>query len=172
MYNQIFERLGAKVLQFDDQEGNDLNSVENYLNVQLPNEYQKILSDYGYSIIFDNGAKYKPLKATPFDDDKGFLSLDIIYGLNGKSSIVECNKMYAGQLPPSLLTIGECMGGDQICLDKKNGYIILWKHDSLPEEKEFFELATSFEKFVFSLQADNDMSHIEGVVKSQSYLDF
>ena len=153
----------------------DFSDIEKELDILFPSEYKNLFFEIGDdSISFEKGAKYFPDNAPPIVDKNGYLSLDFLYGVTGKDNLVQQNQVYRHQLPSNLITIGEVLSGDQICIDKINNNIVYWWHEATIDEKQTYKIANSFIDFISKLEPDNEMSinNTIGIIKSESHLDF
>ena len=127
MYNEIFNKLGARTLKRVQPANIEdiIKEVETTLKAKLPNTYKLILNNFNGSIVFDNGAKYKAKIKSPMADSLGFQDLEVIYGvLESDNDLIAKNIMFYKQLPLSVITIGEASGGDQICMNRESGHIL------------------------------------------------
>jgi len=167
------EKLGAQIYgatSMNPQQ--DIETLEKKFGVSLPLEFSEIFCHFGGAITFEKGAKFKPDEKTPWDDENGYQSLEIIYGIGeSKNSIAFQQSHYQDQLPERVLVIGEAPGGNQICLGF-GGEVFFWNH-----EKDFkhghYLIASSFSKFLHMLEpGDEEIGPTEGIVDSESWLDF
>jgi len=175
MYKKKLEKIGAKAFKkLKNNKVPDLIEIEKKLNMEFSNTHKRILSDYKSSIIFTNDIRYKPNIQTPMTTSDGYQSLYILYGIIDESkSLLKKNKQYKNILPKFLITIGETLSEDQICLDIKNGRILYWYHEAFSEDNQVFEIANSFEEFILKLEEDNEDIDIEDyIIDSESYIDF
>ncbi len=107
------------------------------------------------------GSKYSP---------GGWLSLWRLYGLGGgPESILAVAKRFEGRLPPQITPFAPEDGGNQLCLDRDSGAVLLWLHDEpYPEDSvaSFERLADSFDSWLVSLEVDPDdrLTESKGVV--------
>jgi hypothetical protein len=149
----------------------ELARVEQQLGVKLPQDYRDYLIAYAAPILFEHGAKFRPDERTPLADHAGFQSLEILYGpVAGEQGLVHKNQQYREQLAEHI-TIGEAPGGNQICLSR-SGAIYFWHHEAA-EGTAFYRIAPSFGDFVARLVADEgEIGSTEGVIESESWLDF
>ena len=78
---------------------------------------------------------------------------------------------YLGYLPLTFIPIGEAPGGNLLCIDA-SGAVYLWGHESRRGE-EAWRVASSVDKFVENLEPDaSDVGGTDGIVASESFLDF
>lgn len=176
MNNKILKQLGAHVLQVDEvlNTENELKKIESALNIEFSETHKSILNEFGGAVVFNEGAKYKPKIQSPVDDSQEFQNIEVLYGvLDDDNGLISRNRMYSRQLPPSVITIGEAPGGNQICIDRKDGRILFWYHEAENEHKMLFEITPSFDEFLSQLEPDNESqpSTSSGIDESESWLD-
>lgn len=149
--------------------------VEERLNIELPLEYKNILEYFnGNALSFEKGARYIPDVRPSIVDNEGYLGLDFLYGVvANNANIVFQNENYKEQLPSNLITIGEVLSGDQICIDKEDGSVVYWWHEALTSDEETYKIAVDFTEFINKLEeeATKPLGKSE-VIESESYLDF
>ena len=172
MYSKIMKKLASSY--FDDNliGKKSIDDVEKILNYKFPNNYRKFLNEIKMSVMFDNGAMYRPLVSSPVDAKDGTQSLEMLYGLDGRYNLVEMNQMYDSQLPDNYITIGESAGGNLICLGKVDGSIYFWYHEALYEDDMFFKIDESIDRFILNLKKDDKEVSLTGVIESESFLNF
>ena len=147
-----------------------IKSVEQILPVS--DSYRELLLAFGGAVVFDKGAKFTPDEQSPLNDKDGYQSLEVLFGLgNGKGSIEQKAKQYAGELPASFVPIGDASGGNLICVDG-NGVVHLWDHESQRNEGTW-RIATSMDELLRRLEPDDsEIGSAEGIIESESFLDF
>ena len=134
----------------------EVEALERYLDIRLPETYRKMLIRYAQEIFFDIGAVF-PLDApTSWSHNDQFQDLDFFYGF-GKDGIRENIAAYVGeQIPDWLIPIGGTMAGNQICLaidgDDK-GAIYFWDHEHA-DGTGLYLVAPSFDDFLNMLKPD------------------
>lgn len=165
--------LGARV--FGEQTENaaiELRVIEALM--PIPATYQEILTEFRGAVVFEGGARFATDEVSPLNDKDGFQDLEIIFGLGrGKHSILHEMERYEEQLPPSFVPIGGAPGGDLICVDK-HGAVYLWDHESNVGEG-CWRVSPSVDEFFKKLEPDDsarDVGNPDGIVESESYLDF
>lgn len=164
-------QLGPRLLggKFSESAG-EINSVEQVL--PLSNSYREMLLTFGGAVVFDNGARFVSDEESPLKDKFGYQSLEVLYGLgNGKNSIEQKAAQYAGELPASFVPIGESSGGNLICV-AGDGAVYLWNHEGQRNEGSW-RIAASIDEFVNRLESDDsEIGSTEGIIESESFLDF
>ncbi len=176
MNNEILSKLGARSLKKSEIPDIDskLEEIESFFNIKFSETHKSILKKFGNAIVFDEGAKYKPKVNSPLDDSEGFQNIEVLYGISDNDNgLINKNKMYSEQLPPSIITIGEAPGGNQVCINKDNGKVLFWHHEADNEENMLFEIAPSFDEFISQLKPDNESQSINSsaIEESESWLD-
>jgi hypothetical protein len=171
MAHDQLSKLGARLL--GEKSGHleqALKSAEQI--VPMPLSYREILLEFGGAIIFDNGAKFTCDEHSPLSDKNGYKSLEVLYGLgNSKNSIEQKASQYEGQLPPSFVPIGESSGGNLVCVNG-TGSVHLWDHESQQSEGTW-RIAASIDEFLKRLEPDDaGIGSTEGIIESESFLDF
>ena len=165
--------LGARALEEDSRNKCSISQVESDLNVTFTDAYKSVLKGFDSSIVFDYGAVYKPAQKSPVDTYDGFQSLEILYGLQGDSNLVNKNKMYKEQIPDDFVVIGESIGGSQMCISRRSGKIYFWFHEAEFEDNSLFEIAESVDDFIKGLVRDDmNNSGKREIDESGSFLDF
>lgn len=174
MFTEVMKMLGARVLEDNDSDLSlDLTSVEVQLGVNFSDQYRRLLQEYEGSIVFDNGAQYKPAIKSPVDYKDGHQTIEILYGLSGKSNIVNKNKMYGKQLPLNIITIGESSGGNQICLSIKDGKTFFWHHEAITDDSSLYKIADDLDALIANLKPDNSgRSNDREIDESGTFFDF
>lgn len=127
---------------------------------------------FGGAVVVDNGAKFKSDEQSPLNGKDGYRNLEVLYGLGkGKDSIEANVARYAGELPESFVPIGELAGGNLICVDG-DGAVQMWDHES-PRNGETWRVAPSVDEFLKRLEPDDSgIGSTEGIIESESFLDF
>jgi hypothetical protein len=132
-------------------------AIERELEFRFPKEYRSFLCDYGAAVFFGEGAIYRPLEPSPIVDDKGFQSVNTLYGpVDGRFGLDDVNRRFYDQLPPHVLAIGEAGFGDAICLaivGAEAGRLYYWYHED-PDERRIYLIARSFDEFVDMLEPE------------------
>lgn len=173
MYSENFKDLGARALKAESAEQCTFAQIDSELNIRFTDKYQSLLKSFNDSIVFDSGAIFKPKKKSPVDTIDGFQSLEMLYGLQGDSNLINKNKMYNGQVPEGYVVIGESIGGNQICLSCEDGKVYFWFHEAEVEGDSLFEIASNIDDFLEGLFNDNAQpSNKREVDESSSFLGF
>jgi len=164
-------QLGPRLLgeKSSDLEG-AIKSAEQVLPIS--DSYREILLAFGGAVIFENGAQFKSDEPSPLNDKNGLQRLEVLYGLgNAENSIERETLRYHGELPTSFVPIGESSGGNLICVDG-DGAVHLWDHESQRDEGTW-RIAASIDEFVNRLEPDDsEIGSTEGIIESESFLDF
>lgn len=171
------ESFGAKpaslLLDLLKESVNGLESVTK----QLPDSYRSFLLHFGVSVLFDVNVVFKALQPSPWADDKGYDSLESLYGLaeSGKEyTVFVMADTYRDDLRNQWLPIGASSGDNQIliCLNGvMPGQIWFWDHGANPVFNEFevisgmTKIANSFEEFVDMLETQDEELDTSGVIK-------
>ncbi|NCG69078.1 hypothetical protein GWJ21_14475 [Bacillus coagulans] len=112
--------------------GNKLALLEQKYNISLPNEYKTFLESYD-EIFFENDVSFKPIEKSSLTTKDGRQYFDGFLGLESKDSIFNYIESYKERMPDSLIPIGECPGGNLICIGVKEpvlGKVFFWDHES------------------------------------------
>lgn len=173
MLIESLKKLGARSVKNNSLNKRAVFQVESELNITFTDGYKSVLSGFDNSIVFDHGAMYKPVQNSPVDTLEGFQSLEMLYGLQGDSNLVDKNRMYKGQIPEDFIVIGESIGGNQICLSRSSGKVYFWFHEAEFEDNSLFEVAPIVDDFIKGLVRDEMLdSGNREVDESGSFLDF
>ncbi len=171
MLDDIIQKLGATGFGALSPELT-ISEVELKLGISLPKSLTAILRHFSRSVIFNNGAKFRPSEKTPVDDSEGFQNIDILYGpIEDQNGILKKNAMYLDQLPNGLIAIGETTEGNQICLNSKRN-IVFWHHEALQDSQSTYLISSDFETFLSSLEPDSVSSNSYKIDGANSFLDF
>ncbi len=169
----FLSKLGTRTLKEDFSDQCSYEQIRSELSISLPNEYVSVLKFYSGSIVFDNGAAFKPKQKTPVDSSNNFQSLEVLYGLSGDSNLIKINKMYKDQIPAGFITIGEAVGGNQICISINGGGIYFWFHEAKYSDESLFLVSNSLDDFINSLMVDDpQLECTRDIDDSESFLDF
>lgn len=147
-----------------------INSLAQIIPMSV--SYRETLLGFGGAVIFENGAKFTCDERSPLNGKDGFQRLEVLYGLgNAENSIEEEASRYAGELPASFVPVGESSGGNLVCVDD-NGVVHLWDHESQRNERTW-RIADSVDEFLKRLEPDDSrIGSTEGIIESESFLDF
>jgi hypothetical protein len=169
-----FDRLSQLGPRFLGEKSSDLEGEIKSAEQVLPisDSYREMLLTFGGAVVFENGAKFALDEKSPLNDKDGYQSLEVLYGLgNGKNSIEQKAAQYAGELPASFVPIGESSGGNLICV-AGDGAVYLWDHEGQRNEGTW-RIAASIDEFVNRLEPDDsEIGSTEGIIESESFLDF
>jgi hypothetical protein len=171
MINSKIQELGARLIGEKVAAVGSIPKEIEYCFKVSPT-YRGLLQAIGGAVVFDKGAKYRPEKPTPLTRHDGYNSLELLFGTgSGEHSISQKIEDYKEQLPLSMVPFGEAPGGNLLCVDK-SCQVFLWDHESLEDEQPH-RVATSLDNFVANLEADNaPIGSTDGIIESQSFLDF
>ncbi|MGL5680457.1 MAG: SMI1/KNR4 family protein [Plesiomonas shigelloides] len=173
MLTMKLNELGAKNLPSDCPDRFSIEKIEIELKVKLAPLHKEILLRFCDSIVFEYGAKYKPIQRTPVDTADGFQGLEILYGLKGSQNLVAINNIYKGQVPDDFIVIGGSVGGNQICISRSSGDVYFWFHEAEFDDECMFEISKCIDDFIYGLiPDDNQWSNIREIDESNSFLDF
>lgn len=165
------DRLGPRLF---GEAYDDLELAIESLEVVLPlsDGYRELLLEFGGAVIFEKGAKFQCDERSPLNDKEGFQSLEMLYGLGcSRSSILMEGLERAEQIPDGFVPIGESSGDHLICMDRE-GAIYLWGHESSLDETGWL-IASSIDDFLGRLQPDDSgIGNTDGIIDSESFLDF
>jgi hypothetical protein len=171
MAHEKLSQLGARLL---GEKPSDLELAIKSAERVLPmsDSYREMLLTFGGAVVFDNGAKFTSDEQSPLNDKDGYQSLEVLFGLgNGKNSVEHKIAQYADELPASFVPIGEASGGNLICVGS-DGAVHLWDHESQRNEGTW-RIATSVDEFLRRLEPDDSgIGSTEGIIESESFLDF
>lgn len=159
------------------------------LSALLPNEYINFLFEFGTLDIHDKEIMIripKEFKKSCNEYSMGFVNF---YGLqNNNFNFNLLIERYKYRIPKELIPIGECPGGDQLCMGIKNksyGKIYFWEHNKERADMEFETetwepvnlLFSSFKELILNLEEQPieenkvfDESIIEKIVISEKFL--
>lgn len=173
MSDQLLKQLQARVLN-ESGSPQTLSEVETTLSFSFTGYLREVLKKYEGPVVFDNGAKFKPNEKTPVDDELGYQSIEVLYGLSsGDNGILEKYKMYKDQIPDGFISIGEAPGGNQICIEIQSLKVFFWHHESIADSESLYEIASNFDEFFSRLEPDDSqVVEPKGVNESESFLDF
>lgn len=157
MIKNILLSLGATPLHKNSTKKLKISEIENKFNFKLPSELKELYSLFTSSVIFESGAKIKPIQAAPFADNEGYQSVEILYGIdNQNNNILQQNIMYEELQQKGYFIFGASCGGDQLCLGKNDLKVYCWDHESSENEQEFYKVSTNLSSFFNALKADED----------------
>jgi len=169
-----FEKLSQLGPRLLGKKSNDLERAIKSAEQILPisGSFREILLTFGGAVVFDNGAKFTSDEQSPLNDKDGYLNLEVLYGLGkDKNCIEQKAAQYAGELPASFVPVGESSGGNLVCVDG-NGVVHLWDHESQRNERTW-RIADSVDEFLKRLEPDDSgIGSTEGIIESESFLDF
>lgn len=176
---KYFSHLNPAALNPNKVFPENIERVEQRIGLSLPQELSHLLTKIGGAVVFDKGARFKPIAMSGRETPNGHRSLNLLYGLtNDEHGLVNNCGIEQDQFPSHLLAIGETPGGDQICLDRYSPKVLLWKHD-FPEGEAITEIAPDFTDFIARLEPDEELQEPEkksladlGIIEEESHLDF
>lgn len=100
-----------------------------------------------YNVLFDESYKAFLIHCSKgFFEEEVFLQfkdnkimINELYVLDGNDSLYEQIETFLYRMPEALIPIGECPGGDQICLGVSGellGFVYLWNHEEELEARK------------------------------------
>ena len=153
--NPIFERLGAKRL-FDDPEPAPDPDLLEFLDIELPEHLLTLLLEIRGAVFFGKQALFKPLEPCGAEDEKGYASIDLLFGWSkGTYGLKELNRP-RDWFPDNLVAIADTLGGDRICLDRDTMEVVRWDHEG-DEEDAVTLIAHDFDSFIASLKTGEEV---------------
>lgn len=114
-----------------------LINIEKKYDIFIPNEYKEFTLSYD-GAFFENEIEFKPIEPSLSTTKEEKQSFDGFYGLNSRDNIIKQIERYENRMPNCLIPIGECPGGNLICLGVKEvalGKIYFWDHENELEAK-------------------------------------
>lgn len=125
--------LGVNLLSNTNQVNKQkLDIIQNQCRIKFPKEYRDFILNFD-EIPFENEITFSSMKHSSTLNDKPAYVLDAFFGLNGNDSILEQINCYVERMPDSLIPIGECPGGNLICLGVAEhvlGRVYFWDHEN------------------------------------------
>ncbi|WBW96092.1 SMI1/KNR4 family protein [Oceanirhabdus sp. W0125-5] len=115
----------------------EISNIESKYNVYIPDDFKEVLLNYE-ELFFDNEVRYTPIENSPCTSEDGRQAFDGFFGLKGSDNLAEQIECYLGRMPKSLIPIGECNGGNLICLGVDRdclGKVYFWNHENEVEAK-------------------------------------
>lgn len=103
--------------------------LEQKLTLALPEQYREYLMNFD-EVFFDNEIEFTPIEANPWTTSEGKQSFDEFYGLDDLYKHLD---LYQDRMPNDLIPIGECPGGNLICLGVKGSIldkVYFWDHEN------------------------------------------
>ncbi|MEY8713642.1 SMI1/KNR4 family protein [Mangrovibacter phragmitis] len=149
---------------------------------QFPDSYRSFLLHFGISVLFDVNVVFKAIQPSPWADDKGYDSLESLYGLfesDNEYTISEVVNTYKEDFHNQWISIGASSGGNQICIclnGEMYGQIWFWDHEADPIFNDttvisgMTKIANSFIEFVDILEVQDEQADTSGLKKIE--LDF
>jgi hypothetical protein len=150
----------------------DIQELETFLNIKLPESYVTFLLEY-------NGGRptprFYPIEGTEgvYIGDSG--GIHFFYWIDGPEDeephIKECYdirenyQIFKGRIPYNLLPIADDEGDNQVCLSlygQDAGWIWYWDHEQemeVPDYSNCYKIAESFQEFIdglFDYDFEND----------------
>lgn len=153
-----------------------VNTLES-ITAKLPPSYRDFLLYFGTSVMFNVNIVFKALQPSPWADDKGFDSLESLYGLyNGGNeyTVFEALDTYREGLYGQWLPIGASAGDNQICIclnGAMSGQVWYWDHEADPVYNDaevvsgMTRIANTLEEFIGLLESRSEEVDTSGVVK-------
>jgi hypothetical protein len=167
---------------------NVIDRIEERLHIVLSEEYKTYLQNYD-EVFFANSIIFKLKNSSANLNDIGTQIFDGFYGVTSKydETLLGQIKCYYHRMPTSLIPIGECPGGNLICLGVKGefiGKVYFWDHENeyqairesevTDEINEYWDnlflIANTFIDFTKGLEIDNTKSELDDSVIISSWL--
>lgn len=158
-------------------EGRDIEATVNFnLKKILTDNYLKLLNNYKKAILFNKGAKFKAPENIPCIST-GYVTVILLYGVSDDSNGLNYRiDFYSSILPSGFYPLGDCPGGNQICVKESTGEIYFWWHESISDDKCFYFLSDSVDTFINGLipdeNDDNSDDVTQKIVPSGTWLNF
>lgn len=140
--NNAFANLGVEQLTHDTKKSlnEQLVGIEEKYNIVFPRSYREFLKNYN-GVFFEREICFTPIEDPPNLTMERKHYLDVLFGLiseNDENSLDQQINDYSNRMPNNLIPIGECPGGDLICIGLKgiiSGMIYFWDHENEPQAK-------------------------------------
>ncbi len=175
MIEKKFTQLGYELV--GKRSTNSEKAIEvvcDQIGAKLPAAYVKMLRTFETAVRFKNEVVFTPIEPSGWAGDDGKLSVDEFYGpKRGSSGLLENIKTFEGNVPDSVIPIGDSSGGNQICLGIRKptkGKVYFWDHESEFDEADPLNglslIADSFRDFINKLEVEpeGEMLDDDGVV--------
>jgi hypothetical protein len=162
-------RFGAQV----DDPHSVLKVLESQLSFQFPEELSEVLLKFAGTIMFDAGARFPVEEKSGLEDSDGFRTLLALYGLaDNEDGLGRRNISRMEYVGLNLVAIGECPSGDQVCIRRDDGSVVIWHHEAVSPEESIFRVASDPGVFLSSLVPEQSGTRSAGIVESQTYMNF
>jgi SMI1 / KNR4 family (SUKH-1) len=137
-----------------------IESVEEELGVELPDDYRRFLERHNGGDLEDNFLPPKADASARYLYSAGPNADDDIYDLVSAAAFYRPGSPADPEIDADYLPIGEDDGGNVICLKVRGddgGAVYLWSHDAFENTNPFTRLADSFEAFFESLRPIDEL---------------
>nr|WP_269412604.1 SMI1/KNR4 family protein [Lentibacillus daqui] len=157
----------------------------------MPDDYKQFLRWYGET-FFEKNIIFKPLEPPPTATEDGNQYFDGFYGLMSENNINQQIDDYKNRIPGNLIPVGECPGGNLICIGVNGtsyGKIYFWNHENELEARlmigdvagvenidlywdNIYLVSETFVDFLNTLEIDNnDFEEDENMDEIELWLD-
>ena len=153
----------------------DIDRVERGLSLKLPLALTDLLMKIKGAVIFDKDLAFTSTEANPWQDKHGRNEIALFYGIAPDvNGLLEKNSTYHEQTPVESIVIGECPGGNLLCLDRGTGHVQFFDHEAPGDTEGIFMVAKNFDDFLEKIEvvADTPDEIGQKIVQGDSYLDF
>lgn len=176
MFEKKFAELGYKLVgKRSTNSEKAIAEVCELIGAKLPAPYLKMLRTFETAVRFKNEIVFTPIEQSSWSGEDGTLSIDEFYGpKRGSSGVLQNIKTFEGNVPDSVIPIGESFGGNQICLGIRKptkGKVYFWDHESEFDETDplngLFLIANTFRDFVnqLAVEPESELLEDDGVVE-------
>lgn len=168
-----------------------LITIEKKYDIIIPDDYKQFLRWYGET-FFEKNIIFKPLEPSPTATEDGNQYFDGFYGLMSENNINQQIDDYKNRIPGNLIPVGECPGGNLICIGVNGtayGKIYFWNHENELKARlmigdvadvenidlywdNIYLVSESFVDFLNTLEIDNnDFEEDENMDEIELWLD-
>ena len=125
------------------------------MSSKTPNNVKLFLQEYKHSIFFNEEIIFSPKYKTNLEDEKGNLSLVLLWGLeNGNFNIIEANDRLKNiDADKDLFSFGESDGDYHICISTLDNSIYLFANGMINPK---YKLFNSYDEFFNSLHINTE----------------
>lgn len=135
----VLKKLNLSKLKSSRTELNGLiDNIEKKYEIIILDDYRELLLNYK-DLFFDDEISFVPIENTPYTSEDTTQSFDGFFHLQGDDNLEKQIECYYSRMPKSLIPIGECSGGNLICLEVKTetfGKVYFWDHENEFEGKK------------------------------------
>jgi hypothetical protein len=186
----VLMKIGVKKSNTVDSNliANVINTVEERLQIIFPSDYKIYLLNYDEH-FFANSIRFKSIEPSSGKYKQGNQIIGGFYGVISKydETLLGQIKCYYNRMPTSLIPIGECPGGNLICLGVKGefiGKVYFWNHENEYQAingmeitgdvnqywDNLFLVAETFIDFIKGLEIDTTTNELDDSVIISSWL--